>query len=638
MKNVYMIQPMDIRYKQVYLPYATGTIIAYSFSRKDICDSYNFGGFYFLKDPFEQVIDSIKSPCVVGFSNYLWSIEYNLVLAEKIKNKWPEAVIVFGGPQVPDDVTYLEDYSFIDVLINGEGEEPFYEILKAVDGEGDFSGIANIAYRENGSPVKNPRKYGMDIKDYPSPYQMGLFDDILADDRYKGFQFDSILETNRGCPYNCAFCCWPRDGGGVRKFSMERVKGDLDWFAKNKLPFCYCVDSNFGILDRDMEIAEYVVHLKKTYGYPEKFENTSAKNREDVTFAINSKLDEVGLNRGIFVAVQSMSPKVLEIIGRKNIPVDNFSKQLARYRQNGMYASTDIMLGLPGETYDSFSHGLFEVMEAGQHTNIMINCCECLPNTALYSKEMREKYQIKTVRSHLRSNHVKVSEDSVLGSRSEMIVETSDMSRDDWRKSYRLGVFTQVMHYMGLVRFISFYMRKARNVSYYDFYIQLFDWVEKESKVFKSNLDRVCKNLNTFLQGKGDLFYSDERTGDMYWHFDEGFFLNCVLDFEEAFDELEEYFKGYITEDYEAFADLFKYQRNIILLPDQKERALSFNYDWPDYFKDIYDEAYAVPYKRSLKLSFGGCEYKDFFDYSRNIAWFGKRYDSMINKDVKEIL
>ena len=638
MKNVYMVQPMDIRYKQIYLPYAVGTIIAYSFNRKEICDSYKFCGFYFMKDPFEQVIDSMAEPCVVGFSNYLWSIDYNLLLAEKIKAKWPDTVIVFGGPQVPDDVTYLEEYPFIDVLINGEGEEPFYELLTAIDSDADFSGIANIAYRKDGALVKNPRKYGMNIEDYPSPYQMGLFDDILADEKFKDIQFDSILETNRGCPYNCAFCCWPRNGGGVRKFSMDRVKGDLDWIAKNKLPYCYCVDSNFGILPRDMDIAEYVVHLKKTCGYPERFENTAAKNREDVTFAINSKLDEVGLNRGIFVAVQSMSPKVLEIIGRKNIPVDNFSKQLARYRQNGMFASTDIMLGLPGETYDSFSHGLFEVMEAGQHTNILIHAVECLPNTALYSKEMREKYKIKTVRSRLRSNHGKISEDRVLGSRSDIIVETVDMSRADWRKSYRLGVFTQAMHYMGLVRFISFYMRKARNVSYYDFYIQLFEWVENESTVFKGLLDRVCKCLDPFLEEKGDLAYCDERTGDIYWTFDEGFFLNCILEFDEAFDELEQYFIKNITDDYKTFADLFKYQRNIILLPDQKEREISFDYDWHDYFKDIYDDAYLVPHKKPIKLMFGGCEYKDFFDYSRNIAWYGKRYDSMINKNVKEIV
>ena len=636
MKNVYMVQPTDIRFKQIFLPYASGTIVAYSFNRKEICDSYKFCGFYFLKDSFEQILASMESPSVVGFSNYLWSIDYNLALAEKIKAEWPDATIVFGGPQVPDDVTYLEEYPFIDVLINGEGEEPFYKILKAIDSDKDFSSISNIAYRNNGELVKTPREYGMDITDYPSPYQMGLFDYILADESLEGIQFDTILETNRGCPYNCAFCCWPRNGGGVRKFSMERVKGDLDWFAKKKLPFCYCADSNFGILERDIEIAEYIVQLKKTYGYPEKFENTAAKNREDITYAINCKLDEVGLNRGIFVAVQSMSSKVLEIIGRKNIPVDNFSKQLARYRQNGMFASTDIMLGLPGETYDSFSKGIFEVMEAGQHTNILIHCCECLPNTALYSAEMKEKYKIKTVRSRLRSNHGKLSDDGMMSSRSEMIVETSDMSRDDWCKSFKLGTFVQTMHYMGLVRFISFYMRKACNVSYYDFYMNLFEWVENESHIIKGVLDRVFRNVAPFLRGEGDLFYAEERTGNVYWHFDEGLFLNCILEFDGFFEELEGYFGELISSD-DAFADLFEYQKSIIVRPDQKAREISFNYDWPDYFKDIYDEKYLIPHRKAVDLRFGECEYKSFIDYSQNIAWYGKRYDKMINKDVKEI-
>mgnify|MGYP003538829660 CR=1 FL=1 len=45
---------------------------------------------------------------------------------------------------------------------------------------------------------------------------------------------------------------------------MEKIKSEIEWIAKNKIRYCYCADANFGILDRDTEIAQYVVDKKST--------------------------------------------------------------------------------------------------------------------------------------------------------------------------------------------------------------------------------------------------------------------------------------------------------------------------------------------------------------------------------------
>ena len=51
-------------------------------------------------------------------------------MSKQIKKKFPNCLIIFGGPQVPDEPKqYLKDNIHIDICIRGEGEEPFKQIL-----------------------------------------------------------------------------------------------------------------------------------------------------------------------------------------------------------------------------------------------------------------------------------------------------------------------------------------------------------------------------------------------------------------------------------------------------------------------------------------------------------------------------
>lgn len=631
MKNVYLIQPNNALSESLFLPYSIGTIAAYSFSRDDIKQNYHLCDFIFTKTPIDEVIAGIEDPYIIGFSNYMWNIEYNLALASAVKKKWTDCIIAFGGPQVPDDTKLLENYSFIDILMHGEGELTFYSILSSLSEGKELSTVSDISYRNNGVPVQNPKTHRVSLDDFPSPYTMGLFDSIVNDEKYKNIQFDAVLETNRGCPYGCIYCCWAGSEDSFRCFSMERIKGDLLWMATHGISFCICADSNFGILERDEKIAEYVVQLKKEYGYPQKFETTATKNKDELTFRINSKLDEVGLNRGISVAVQSMSPTVLEIIGRKNMSIQNFAGQLEKYRKNGMYTYTDIILGLPGETLESFCKGLFDVIEAGQHYSININRCEFLPNTKMYSDSFVEQYKIKTIKSYLCQNHSRIDEDMSYSSRSELVVETSTMSMQEWRKALRISTCVQSFHSLGLLRFFAVYLRKAKNISYYDFYMGLYAWIEQKSSFVKKTLDRVCSSIDVFLSGKGNLCFSDERLGNIYWDFQEGLFVLCAMEIDKFYGEIKEYLDRYFS-DKTVLEDLFEFQKESVALPSDTEKILNMQYDWSDYFENIFDSSYTDPEFKFTKIRIIGSQYDSWEDYAREIVWYGKRNGNTINK------
>ncbi len=636
MKNVYFVQPNNALSKSsclppaVYLPYAVGAIAAYSFSHEGIKKNYNLCDFIFTKMPIEDALEEIKDPYIIAFSNYMWSVEYNLALAEEAKKKWPECIIAFGGVQVPDDTEYLEEYPFIDLLMHSEGEVTFYKLLTALSEGRSMEDVPNLSYRKDGVPVQTKKELGPPLEDFPSPYTMGLFDYIVDNPEYKDIQFDTVIETNRGCPYRCVFCCWRGNKSGFRQFPMEKVRAELDWLAEHKISYCFCADSNFGILERDEEIADYIVGLKKKFGYPQRFESTAAKNKDDQVFRILSKLEEADLNRGVSVAVQSMSPEVLEIVGRKNMSVNNFAEQVARYRTSGMYTYTDLILGLPGETLDSFCRGLCQVIEAGQHSNVSVYRCEFLPNTIMYTKEFVEKHKIKTVRSLWCQIHTRVDQDMKYASRSDVVVETSTMSTDDWKKAFRFSTCVQSFHSLGLLKFFAIYLRKAKNISYYDFYMNLYDWIENESTVIKRILDKVFESVDVFLEGKGNLCFSDERFGDIYWEFYEGLFLACAAEFDSFFKDVENYLRRYSYDD-GLFDDLLSYQKAMIALPLQEEKQLSFRFDWYEYFNNLFNESYLIPEAKETVLKFEGSETDSWLDYAHKRVWYGKRYENTIN-------
>ena len=631
MKNVYLIQPNCLLSGEIHLPYAAGAIAAYAWQFREIADAYTLCDIFFKKEPVEQVLARIKNPDFVGFSCYMWNIEYNLALAAAIKQKFPQCVIAFGGPEVPDDTEYLEKYASIDILMYGEGEITFYFLLKTLLQNKSLKQINNIAFRECGEIIKTPRSYNKDLSAFPSPYAAGMFDKIMRDPANKIYRFSAVLETNRGCPYQCAYCYWAGTVKNFRIFPMQRIKTDLDWIAEHKIAYCLNADSNFGVLERDMEITDYVVQKKKECGYPIKYESCAAKNKEDVVFAINQKLHEVDMSCGISVAVQSMSPTVLKNIGRENISISNFAQQLAMYRKAGMSPYTDFILALPGETYESFMQGIFMAIEAGQHDYFNVHPLEVLPNTRLYTKEYRRQFGIQTVKSKLFQVHLSIDEEIEFASRSEIVVATDTMTREDWVKAYRFSVMIQVVHSFSFLRFFALYLRKTEGISYETFYTDVYKKICENGGFIRTKMNTVFQKVESFAHDKSDFNYYDNDFSHTFLYYKEALLLHFMDNREAFYTEMREYLLPYFS-DLDLFEDLLRYQFQKMKHLHSKCEVLHFEYDWQSYFADILDKENPVPQKKSIAVTAEGCKEHDWKEYTKHNIWYGKREQKMVRR------
>ena len=119
-----MVQPNSQYGNSVYFPYAAGSLIAYAFKNESIGSEYSFKGFVYKKIDIDKVLASMEEPYFVGFSCYVWNYEYNKVLAQKIKEKYPQCKIAFGGHQVARESDILKT-DYVDYCLFGEGEEIF---------------------------------------------------------------------------------------------------------------------------------------------------------------------------------------------------------------------------------------------------------------------------------------------------------------------------------------------------------------------------------------------------------------------------------------------------------------------------------------------------------------------------------
>lgn len=624
MKNIYFVQVGFEFDGSVYLPYAVGTIIAYCKKEPQITSEYSFSDIIFKREKLADAMAKIKEPYMVAFSCSVWNIEYNKTLAKMIKEKYPECLISFGGHSVDESGTLIESEDYIDILTFGEGEKTFADLL--VNLKNDEIGLTdNISYRKGDSIIKTDRSYCVSLEDYPSPYTTGVFDEIVKNSQ--GLELLSVLETTRGCPYSCAYCDWCA-GKKMRFFPMEKVIAEIKWLSENKITYCFCADSNFGMFDRDIEIAQHLIEAKKKNGYPEVFRPCYEKNSDERVFKICSALNSVGMDKGATMAYQTLSEDALKNIGRKNLTMEHFSNLMKKYNEAGIPTYSELILGLPGETKESFCKGICKLLENGQHNSVSVYHCEVLPNSELAQPEYIEKHKIETIKVAFNHIHSAPKKDEEVKEYSYIVRSTATLDRDDWVYANLFSICLQCFHSLGVLRYFAMYLHSSGEVTYYDFYTALLNFIfESDGKLNKMWTLFKEKYENSL---SGNWNYYDEKFGNVTWFFEEGAFIEIASNYNEYLEELLVFLKKYDFPE-EVFSELLKYQKLLLKKPFEKGAAEEFSYDFYSFFDGIIKGQEKDLLKVKTKITVKPkTVYDEVSRYAKEVVWFGRRRGATI--------
>lgn len=628
MKNIYFVQANAIygeEKKSVYIPYATGCIAAYAFDDESIRNEYRLGGFIYTRMSITEAITQLKSPYIVAFSSSTWNTEYNFKLAEQVKKTYPESIVIFGGHNVTAGTQMLGKYPFIDILIHGEGEIIFKNILMALKDKKPLSGVCGISYRQDGVLYNTP-KDDCNFIDFPSPYLSGVFDGILND----GYDFSVIFETNRGCPNRCAFCDWGKLRSKVRLFSWEKICAELKWFSDRHIEYIYCADANFGLFDRDIRIIEEVLKLRDATGYPQKFKVNFSKNRQEAVKAVSSLMSKSNLGKSQTLSFQSLNPQVLENIGRSNLNIEYFNQLVSHYNAEGIRTYSELILGLPGETRESFKDGINTLLAGGQHKTMNVYPCELLPNSLLGSGEFIEKFKIQCTKIPFLQYHCKENDDkSGITEFAITITSTNTMSFEDVVDSYFFSVTVQAMHMLGLTRYVAIYLYNEKNISYKTFYSSLIDYAKKSSGFINETFMKTFNRIKKIYSGRLPFAECDIRFGDITYEPDEILFMRCLYKHEDFIEDLKAFVfsLGFCSDETEK---LLNFQYSVIRHPQRPVCEIISEYNFDSYFKNFFEGSNTKLKKEPTGISVCGADCMTWQDYGRFIIWYGRHNEKTV--------
>lgn len=290
----------------------------------------------------EQIIK--EKPDVVSFSSYIWNIEKTLEVCEILKNK-TKCTIILGGPEVSYRAkNVLENYSFIDFVLSGEGERSFPLFVDTIHNKGDLNTVSGLSYRERDNIISIPEEECEGTP--PTPYNEEFFDNLKGRISY--------IETSRGCPYRCAFCLSGRCSP-LRFFDIEQVKNDILKLSVSGTKTIKFVDRTFNAkAERANEILEFIL---SNYGtkIPEgtyfHFEIAGDILKES-TMEILSKAPQGAFQ--LEIGMQSFNEETLKAINRKTNTkklIENIKKLISF---GNMHIHIDLIAGLTGEDIKSF--------------------------------------------------------------------------------------------------------------------------------------------------------------------------------------------------------------------------------------------------------------------------------------------
>jgi len=631
--SVQLVQLNNKYGSQVYLPYSAGILQSFAEKSREISSNYSFKDFVFIREKLSKMVSQIGNVDVLGVSCYVWNWSLSLELAKMVRKNNPDCLIIFGGPQVPGKIDgFFEEYGFIDIAVIGEGEATFAEILKAYTdkNKNDLKGIGGSHYydrKENKLFTGLPRERIVNLETIPSPYLTGVFDKLFEDSDYSWMV---TWETNRGCPFKCSFCDWGSAiATKVRKFSEDRLMKEIDYFTEKKVDLVFGADANYGIFKkRDKAFSLRLAENKKKKGYPNQFRVCFTKNSTDTVFELAKIFADAGMNKGVSISMQSLNVDTLTKIQRRNIKMLFFKDLQKKYVEAGLVTYTELILPLPGESYESFVEGIDSLLDSSQHSGIVIYNCSIMPNAEMGGEAYQKTHMLDMVEIPIFQAHSDVTESDEVEEKETIVVGTSTMSREKYRETFKYAWIIQSMHLLGLLQSVSISLRLHAGIKYSDFYRTILEYGKNNPEsIIGKELKLVDEVLDSVMSGKsfGQTVKGFEK---IVWPPEEATFLRISNKLDSFYKEANRILLPLVgKENKELLKDLIKYQKlRVVTFKNQNEKIENFEYNVHQFFEDSRAGMVSILENTPCQLKTKPEKnYDNKKIFSREVVWYGRK-------------
>ncbi len=352
-------------------------------------DSYSKDYTTFIREITGRIL-SISPRCVSFYT--LWpNFHVMLRIAQTIRSRNRDIIIVFGGPQASTTASAtMEKMDFIDYVCCGEGENTVVPFFTAIlrDGCKGLDTIPGLYYRDNGKIVTHNIEIPLcDLDTLPHWDKRLLLGN--PEPQIGHISYFMPIDAGRGCPYSCTFCCtsyfWRRM---YRLKSPERIVEDIRFFKENFgiNSFWFSHDA---FTSNQRLVTEVCDHLIES-GLNIKWRCSS---RVDcLTEELILKMKQAGLIQ-IELGIETGSPRMQKVIN-KRLNLDRAKEMIDCLLKNKIRIGLFFIYGFPQETEEDLNTTLefmFPLIDKGVRYSSMSMLRFC-PKTA-----MLEEFEDKLV-------------------------------------------------------------------------------------------------------------------------------------------------------------------------------------------------------------------------------------------------
>jgi len=292
----------------------------------------------------------LKAPLCVGIVAYTGKIISHALEISRFVKKRVNVPVVWGGIHASLLPEQTLKSKYIDIVVQGEGEVTFLELVRAMEKGKSLKGIEGVWFKNNGEIQRNPPRGFLNLNELPEiPYH--LVDVHRYAPVYKGRPSLS-LQTSRGCIYHCVYCYnnsynHSKWRSLTAENTLKRIRYIVDKFNIKSI---YIIDDNFFIdLERAEDIARRIIKENlniewHVQGGPDF--NALEKMGEDFL----RLLEKSGCVR-ISCGVESGNAGVRSKLNKGSNPdkIIKMNKMISKYKIIVYYS---FMTGLPGESKD----------------------------------------------------------------------------------------------------------------------------------------------------------------------------------------------------------------------------------------------------------------------------------------------
>ena len=306
----------------------------------------------------ERYIESTR-PDIVASSSLATCNTYTtaqtVATAKKVN---PSILTIVGGQHFTATADEsLRAYPEIDVIVRGEGELTFTEVVNAFKSSKPLSDVAGMSSQRNGRVFHNPnRPLIADLDQLPMPAYH------FVEDHMRRYHFTmmagpktiyALVEGSRGCPHRCTFCSqWKHWQGTWRSKSPKRIADEFQFLHdKFGAEFLWLTDDNFSLGSHAQQLCDEIIDRRIA---------------DDIMWFVQARCDDMVRHRDvlpkmrsagnmwILTGAESGSEQTLREV-KKGISPDQTGEAVRLMKRSGIFAQTTFVIGHRNDTHETLS-------------------------------------------------------------------------------------------------------------------------------------------------------------------------------------------------------------------------------------------------------------------------------------------